>query len=538
MRFVVSCDNFGTGDTICYIMPVAVAGRIASLIFGQIKQITVYNVSTPSGTHDMPSPEPALSATLVDEFQRALGRRDRGCIVASIRQLLAQHVPLAGQWHQIARIAADQGEVGLSREAMERFVEASGNDPLARYQQAGLLAQSGLLPQAYEVLRTLPEDVPDPAINAYSRGAAALPLGDLDEARLRLERVTLLRPDLGQAWLPLSTLIDFAEEPELAARIVAAERSMEGSAPAAQAVYFHALGKAYDDLGERSLAFTAFARGNRLKRAGSAYDRARDRAEALEAVRGYDAKGIAAIAREQREPTGRSIFVTGLPRSGTTLVEQILASHSAVSDGAEINRLRILARDIGTTAYPELSRHVAVHGVASAAELWAHWLDDRFPGPGRVVDKSMDTSRFLGLAAALLPEAPLIWLTRDTLDCAWSCFRTHFLAGVPWSHDLEDIAFHFRIEEYLLAQWRDILGERLLVVPYEELVADSATWTRRILGHCGLEEEPGVFAPHENRRVVTTSSVMQVRQPISRKAVGSAEPYREFLTPFIEAYGD
>jgi tetratricopeptide (TPR) repeat protein len=458
--------------------------------------------------------------------------------VESIRQLLARHVPLGAQWQQVAHIAADQGEMSLSRQAMERFVEASGGHPMARYQQVGLLARGGALRQAYDVLCALPEDVPDPAVNAYSRGAAALPLGDVDEARRQLERVTVLRPELGQAWLPLSTLIDFADEPDLAERIVAAERAMEGAAPAARAVYYHALGKAYGDLREHSLAFAAFERGARLKRAGNAYDRERDRVEALEAVRGYDAEGIAAIAREQREPTARSIFVTGLPRSGTTLVEQILASHSAVSDGAEINRLRILARDTGGAAYPELARYVAAHGTAPAAQLWAHWLDDRFPELGRVVDKSMDTSRFLGLAAALLPEAPLIWLTRDPLDCAWSCFRTHFLAGVPWTCDLADIAFHFRIEEHLLARWRDILGERLLVVPYEALVADPATWIRHILGHCGLAEEPGVFAPHENRRAVTTSSVMQVRKPINRAAVGSAEPYRAFLAPFIEAYGD
>lgn len=441
------------------------------------------------------------------------------------------------QWQKIAHIAVEQGEMALSREAMERFVEASGGHARARYQQAGLLGWCGAFRQAYDVICALPEDLPHPAANAYSRGAAALPIGQLDEARLQLERATRLRADVGQAWLPLSTLVDFAEEPELAERIVAAGRAIAGAAPAARAAYSYALGKAYADLGEHSLAFAAFAEGARLKKAEQAYDREHDRAGALDAVRGYDAEGIAAIARNQREPTGRSIFVTGLPRSGTTLVEQILTSHSAISDGAEINRLRILARDVGGPAYPALAAYVAENGVALAARLWDHWLSDRFPDSGRIVDKSMDTSRFLGLAAALLPEAPLIWMTRDPLDCAWSCFRTHFLAGVPWSYDLEDIAAHFRLEEQLLAQWQAILGERLLVVPYEAMVADPSTWIRRIMLHCGLAEEPQVFAPHENPRPATTSSLMQVRKPINRKAIGSAAPYRTYLEPFIEAYG-
>lgn len=520
-------------------MAVAVLGRIASLAVRQLKRNRgPLLVSRPPGTHGASGANLAASAALVDRFQQALAAGDRAHIVESIRQLLDRQVHLGPQWQQVAYIAAEQGEVGLARRAMDRFVEAADGHPMARYQQAGLLVRCGDLRQAYETVCSLPEDLPDPAVNAYSRGAAALPLGDVKEARFQLERVTLMRPELGQAWLPLASLVDFAAEPELAERIVAAGPAMAQAAPAVRAVYSYALGKAYADLGEHRLAFAAFAEGARLKRAEHPYGRERDRADALEAVRGYDASGIAAIAREQHEPTARSIFVTGLPRSGTTLVEQILASHSAVSDGAEINRLRILSREIGEPAYSHLARYVAEQGTAPAAQLWSHWLSERFPEPGRVIDKSMDTSRFLGLAAALLPEAPLIWLTRDPLDCAWSCFRTHFLAGVPWSYDLEDIATHFRIEDSLLAEWRDILGERLLVVPYEELVADSATWIRRILAHCGLEEEPQVFAPHENRRPVTTSSAMQVRKPINRTAVGSAAPYREFLEPFIKTYRD
>src|SRR5690606_21573684 len=129
-----------------------------------------------------------------------------------------------------------------------------------------------------------------------------------------------------------------------------------------------------------------------------------------------------------------------------------------------------------------------------------------------------------------------IWLKRDPLDCAWSCFRTFFPVSMSWSYDLEDIAAFFRLEEQLLGRWQDILGERLLVIPYENLVARPVEWTRRILAHCGLPEEEQVFAPHETLRAVTTASVMQVRRPINRGAVGAAEPYRNFLQPFVDAY--
>src|SRR5690606_34087939 len=146
-------------------------------------------------------------------------------------------------------------------------------------------------------------------------------------------------------------------------------------------------------------------------------------------------------------------------------------------------------------------------------------------------------SRFLGLVAALLPDAPLVWMTRDPLDRAWSCFRTNFSGNaMAWSYDLQDIAAHFRLEDALLAQWQAILGERLLVVPYEALVADPVAWTGRLLAHCVLAQERQVLAPHENRRPVATASMVQVRRPIHGAAVGSAEPYRAFLEPFIAAY--
>lgn len=531
-------DNFHLGETNCYTLTIAVARSIPSQGCRNGRKITVLRVSRSSGTDVTPGPDLAAAVALTDRLQRALGQGDRASIVACLSELVEIRAPMGPQWQQLACIAADHGELGLSRDAMALYVEATGNDPRARYHQAALLAQGRALRQAYAILRDLPEDVPDPAANAYSRGAAALFLGETDEARERLERAARLRPDLGHAWLPLSTLVDFAREPRMMEWIVEVGRAMEAAPPATRAVYFYALGKAYADLGETAQAFAAFARGAEIKRAEGGYDAARDAADATEAVRGYDARAIESIARAQTEPTGRTIFVTGLPRSGTTLVEQILTSHSEVSDGGEINRLRMLAREIGGTSRPALARYLESRGPDEAAQVWNHWLAERFPGGGRIVDKSTDTSRYLGLAAALLPEAPIVWLKRDPLDCAWSCFRTHFLAGVSWSYDLADIAHHFRLEDELLARWQDILGDRVLVVPYEGLVADSAGWIRRILAHCQLSEEPEAFSPHENRRAVTTSSVMQVRRPINRAAVGAAEPYRAFLQPFVDAYAD
>jgi len=473
---------------------------------------------------------------LVERLQLAWQDDNRPETNRILHKLLALRAPLGGKWQQLAQMAVEHGELTLAREAMDLFVDHAGDSPMARYQKAGLLAHAGAWQDADDLMRDLPPSFPDPAANAYSRGTSALYLGETDEARELLELATTLRPQSGSPWLSLATLVDFSEEPQLADRVIAAGDKMDQANASDRGIYHYALGKVHADQGEHAQAFTAFATGARQMKALVPYCRESDRISAREAVKGYTAETIAEIASSQDQPTDRSIFVTGLPRSGTTLVEQILTSHSTVSDGGEINRLGLLVKDIAGVSYEALSDHVGTDGASAIADLWHHWLDERFPGSDRIVDKTTNTSRMLGFAATLFPDAPLVWMKRDPLDCAWSCFRTCFMNQVPWSYDLSDIAFHFQLEDELLSQWAEILGDRLLILPYESLVSEPELWIPRLLAHCGLSAEPQVFTPHENQRPVTTSSVMQVRSPINRKGIGAAEPYRDFLEPFLSCY--
>jgi tetratricopeptide (TPR) repeat protein len=481
--------------------------------------------------------ELSAALALLEQLRPAVERGDRARQVGIVGQLIESRAPMGGQWREVAQLAASNGELGLARAAIDLLAEASGGDAMAQYQKAGMLFELGALPEAEAAMREVPADVPDPIGHAYSRGVMALYLGRPGDARPQLEQVTSARPQSGTAWLALAMMADLAEEPALAERIVAAEQTMARAVPAERGAYFYALGKVHADRDDPASAFAAFARGAQHMKAVAAYNRELERRLAADAVRDYSPGRIADLARQQSEPTGRTIFVTGPPRSGSTLVEQILTSHSAVGGGAELSRMVLLAKEVGGASHAAVARYVESQGAAPAAQLWHHWLDQWFAASGRIVDKSIDSSRYLGLAASLLPDAPLIWTTRDPLDRAWSCFRTNFLAGaLPWSYDLEAIAEHFRLEDRLLGQWMQVLGDRLLLVPYEALVADPATWTRRILAHCGLAEEPQVFVPHQNQRVVVTASTMQVRRPIHREGIGAAEPYRAFLEPFVKAY--
>ena len=486
----------------------------------------------------MNQPLPIKVSHLLSTLKPALAERDRDETNRVVERLLDLRAPLGDQWRQIAELMRVSGELTLANRAIDSYVVAAGSTPSARYAKVVLLSQSGLMRDAYDLLKTLPADVPERAGHAYVLGNIAMTLGRVDEARDHLLTALKHRPGWGPSWLTMATTGNLANH-EIGEQLIAEGPVAEKQPPGHFARYCYALGKLHADRREPDKAFAAFARGARLLRKETPYSRRGNAANAEQSQTGYGDGFLEDMRARGERSTGRPIFVTGLPRSGTTLVEHILASHSTVQDGGELNIVQHVAVAAGGVSGDHIRQYLERgKSLDDLARLYLHLLAERHPGEGRVVDKTIDVSRCLGLIAAALPDAPLVWMKRDPLDNAWSCFRTFFIHGVGWSYDLEDIAHHFRLQDAQTAFWQDRLGDRLLVVPYADLVEQPELWTRRLLSHCGLSEEAGVFKPHETERVVATASAMQVRQPINRSGLGVAEPYRTHLQPFVDAYYD
>ncbi|NTS66676.1 sulfotransferase [Sphingomonas sp. HHU CXW] len=372
-------------------------------------------------------------------------------------------------------------------------------------------------------------DAPDRATLDFTRATSALDRGDLALARSLLDDVVAARPLAGSAWLARTTAGDMAPAQE--DRLLALHDRAFATVPTAErAPALYAAGQVLHRRGAHDRAFAHFAAGAAMRRQSLRHDRVADAASAAVATHGTTR---ARPASNQ----GRAIFVVGLPRSGTTLVEQILTAHSHVAGGGELNLMRLVAQDAGGPNAAAVEAYEARGGSrADLSALYHHLLDQRFGPDGRIVDKTLNGSRLLGLIDAVLPDSPIIWVRRDPLDCAWSCLRTHFALGAAWSLDQRDMADHMKLEDQLFARWCDLLGERILPVDYAALVDDPAAQIARILAHCGLPEEPGPFAPEDNARAVTTSSVVQVRRPINRSGIGTAGPYEAHLVPFVAAY--
>jgi hypothetical protein len=306
-----------------------------------------------------------------------------------------------------------------------------------------------------------------------------------------------------------------------------------------EARFLYGLAKAFHDCGDFDRAFAVYSEGAALRRAEETYDAEAHEAFAEQLLHDFDREAADRLVPSQSGDQ-RVIFVNGLPRSGTTLVEQILASHSQVEDGSEVNLLRAALIPTvdrsyrGALAYQERTNDPDPWG--KLARDYRAMLTARFQTDGLVVDKTLGQSRLMGLLLHMLPEAKVIWLRRDPEDAALSCFRSFFTSQLPWTWSLEDIGGFFRTEDKLYAHWTRNFPERILTVPYEAFVREPAEWIPRIIAYAGLEMEPQVLEFHRTKRSVRTASVQQVRNPISTARIGAAEAYGKHMGPFREAY--
>ncbi len=474
---------------------------------------------------------------LLAETLGAFERRDLERAAALLVRLDAENAPLGDSWGAVSRLAATLGEIAVARSAIRRYVQLAPYDVDRRLAYGALLAQAGHVEGAIKATRAfLPNAAPDARLRLLL-GACHAQLGETDQAIEELRHALSLEPSpevAAAAWLALSDLKRFETgDPDTVAMLDLCE-----SLPDPPSALLYAMGKALDDIGDIDAAFILYGRGARQVAAQRPFDAAASRAFVDELISGSSSESLAALPPSAVD-SDRPIFIIGLPRSGTTLVEQILASHSGVIGGSELNLFRVATMALNGYAPSD----IAAYADGASPDAWTgfgqgylHLLDERFGPEGRVVDKTLNHSRFVGLIRHVLPKARFIWLRRDPGDNALSCYRSHFADGVPWSWSMADIGHHFAAEDRLHAHWTAQFPDAILTVPYEALVSDPDDWIARILDHCGLPFEPQVKDFHLTRRAVTTTSGSQVRQPLYSRAVGSSRRYEAQLRPFFEAY--
>ena len=358
-------------------------------------------------------------------------------------------------------------------------------------------------------------------------------VGQLDEGIAAYRRAIELAPGLGEAWFSLANL----KTVRFDAADIAAMTSALNDPGTSDEDRFHldfALGKAMHDAGDSAAAFGHYAAGNALRRGKHPFDPARISRAVDRAITTFTAEAYA------ERPGGCDatdpIFVVGMPRAGSTLVEQILASHSMVEGTSELPDIPALVKSI--EGYPA----VALELDASARrELGEEYL--RRSGVQRrterpfFVDKLPNNWLFVPLIALILPNAKIIDARRHPLSCCMSNFRQHFARGQNFAYDLGDLGHYYADYVRLMAHVDAVLPGKVHRVIYEQMVDDTEAEVRRLIGYCGLDYEPACLAFHETERAVRTPSSEQVRQPIYRDATAEWQRYDEYLGPLRAALG-
>jgi tetratricopeptide (TPR) repeat protein len=384
----------------------------------------------------------------------------------------------------------------------------------------------------------------DPQLAAAhgGRGLGLLSLGALADAQRSLEAALALAPRRTSEHRALSNIKHYTtDDPHLAA-MQALASDMAGLPEHAQADLHFALGKAYDDLEDHGRAFAQWQAGNALVRRRMAYDEVKQLAvfdfvvavftrEFINARRGFGC------------PSPVPIFVLGMPRSGTTLVEQVLASHPDVFGAGEItdfvNSIEAIgkAKDADGTFFDHLPV-VAGEDLRGIGERYVAAVKARAPTERHVTDKMPSNVLCCGLIHLALPNARIIHLRRDPVDTCLSCYSHLFPTSLPYTCDLGELGRHYRAYERVMEHWRQVLPQdAMLEVQYEALVADFEPQARRILAYCGLEWDAACARFYETQRPVRTASVAQVRRPLYQSSVGRWRPYREMLGPLFDALG-
>ena len=466
-------------------------------------------------------------------------------VVDDAELLLEQVLVLAPDYHaaryEYALALLNRHKHVRAREEMEKLLATEPNNRVYRTTRATVCVGFGDYAQALPLYREILAETPnDPELH-LSIGHALKTLGQTQDAIASYRAATAVRPQCGEAYWSLANLKTY----RFTDAEIAGMRAWEAAnvQPADRYHLCFALGKALEDRGEYAESFAFYERGNALKKTECRY-----RPEPLE----RNAQLQAAVCTREffaaRQgfgcPDPSPIFIVGLPRSGSTLIEQILSSHSRVEGTMELADIPRLVQDLRgreqTDSAPRYPGVLADLGAQEFMRVGEKYLDDtRLYRRGKpfFIDKMPNNFRHLGLIHLLLPNAKIIDARRDPIACCFSNYKQLFASGQQFTYSIEDIARYYRMYAELMAHWNEVLPGRILRIQHEDVVDDLAGNVRRLLEFCELEFETACLEFYKTERTVHSASSEQVRRPIYREGVDQWRHYEPWLGPLKEALG-
>jgi len=483
-------------------------------------------------------PDDVAALRMLSEAQARAGR------TADAEATLRRVLEIAPEFG-LARHALGQLLMGLGR-LEEADAEANAlllmdpHNPGSRRLKAAILTALGEFDQAMAVYQKLLKDTPTHAGTWMSYGHVLKTVGRSDEGIEAYRKSIALEPRMGVSYFSLANLKTFKfSAADL--RQMEAQLARDDLTTNDRVHLLYALGKAHEDAKEVEPAFQRYAEGAKLYRGTINYDPSRltalvEMSERLLTPEFFAGRSGGCEAED-------AIFIVGLPRAGSTLLEQILASHSMVEGTMELGDLNAIAFDLGggeadAVYIDKLPALDAAERKALGEKYLRTTRIQRKEGKPLFINKMPNDFRHVGLIQLILPNAKIIDARRHPMACGWSCFKQHFAMGQHYTYDLTELGHYYRDYVRLMAHYDQVLPGRVHRVIHEELVNDPEPHIRELLDYCGLPFEEACLKPHETERAVRTASSEQVRQPISAKGLDSWRTFEPYLDELKTALGD
>ena len=467
-----------------------------------------------------------------------LARGELDAAEASYRRALALQPDFAEAHNNLGLVLQGQGR---REEALAAYGQALALKPdyaAAHDNKGNALLELGRPAEALASYDRALALAPHSAEAHDNRGLALGELGRFDEANAAIETAIRLAPRRARFYYDLTQSLRLTAE----SAHLQAMRELARDLPSLDAneqVFLHfALSQAFSDSGDRPAALDHLLAGNALKRRQIAYDEAEALA-ALKRVQQTFSRDLMLSKADSGDFSSAPIFIVGMPRSGSTLIEQILASHPKVFGAGEINAFgAALTEILGPAGFPEAVATLSGEKLRRLGSNYVGRIRPMAPSALRITDKMLDNFRYVGLIHMALPNARIIHARRDAIDLCLSCFSKLFAEKLDFTYDLGELGRYCRGYETLMAHWRDILPPGgMLEVDYEAVVGDLEGQARRIVAHCGLDWDARCLDFHRTERQVRTASKAQVRQPIYTSSVGRGGAFEPLLAPLRAALG-
>lgn len=425
-------------------------------------------------------------------------------------------------WHDLGTVLLELDRVADAVPAFRQGVALNDADPHAHAHLANALFVHGDLNEAEAHYRAALARQPDDAASLLGLGHVQKTDGRTADAVASYRACLAARPKSGQAWWSLANLKThrFTPEDEAAMRALLEDPGVAGIARVNIA---YALGKASEDARDFDQAFAYYAEGARLQRPLVRYDPVQ-----TENINARIAKVFSRDVFDARAGQGCNdpapIFIVGLPRSGSTLIEQILASHPDVDGTSELPIIGRIAQEIGRfrsdgVQYPEAVIDLEPHDLRMLGKQYLSRAARHRGQRPFFTDKMPNNFASIGLISLILPNARIIDARRHPMDSCWGAFKQLFARGQTYSYDLLELGHFYVAYDRLMQHWQTVLPDRVLRVDYEAMVQDQEAQTRRLLAYCGLSFSPACLRFHETARAINTASSEQVRQPLYKDAL-------------------